>query len=1674
LGKGSHAVLSILRVSGQVTTWLQDLHALLLPKEAAWSPGQAWLLDIYDWDLVLVEQDAALSFGLRLCVGLFPCSMWIKGRPTGAIQRQGSGYISCLFSEGCEKLRLEGIRFFCNSTKHQNTSIKIQGSTLSIFNSSFVRCVSSEDGGVIQSYDRSTVMVNMSNFSGSRSDRFGGAIAAYGGSVHVADSIFSDTFAALGGGAVWSSAYKSCYGVLYYYDTVLQVEGSAFTNCTTNGDGGAILVISDVSESNLKSERLVVVIKSSNFTFCLSSGYGGAIYFSGHSVIADVFLIICSYNSAYSGGAIAARYGVSVAFHGSEIHSNTASESGGAIAASDWGSLALHGSEVHDNTASEIGGAISAIHSAVVLIDCKLDNNRALGFGGGAMFLKETSISVHNSKCSGNRAPSGGGGVLFSQGSVPPAPEIISNICKQENYAVYGSCAASECKSFKFLYTLPEKAWAGLPFKLAVAKIDAYQQTILTDNSFIQLLPSTSDLNALQDLNSSFSFVGSSVSQCVQGVVSFEVAIMPTFVKFSADEGIASVQAQPNIFVQSADSLTGAVMKSDIVSIKFAEGGNVCPQGYILYLDSKKAGVCRACQPETYSVSPLTSHQGSCLNCPAGALCPDGSCVFHGNLSNRICPGAYRILGDWVLGNSSRQFTLRACPPGYSVSAQQCDLCPAFFYCTGDNVPSRPCPSNSYTPPGARSSASCMPSVFVTVTINVPIKRPDFKDNRILEFQSNLANLTRWDLQYVAIKLLQSGDDPETTTVTSDIVAPNAKMAAALVETLNSRALVALLGSESGHEHEVSLISVQVTQCIAGYELNSISKTCQLCPANYFCVGGNQGREACPANLGFSPLGSNQTASCTSAVFVTLVFSIPIFPENVTDIFKSKLIAAISVAAGISSERIEISSALVRATRSLRTEGPASVCMTAQLAAEDIEIARRTGDLISMHITANLAAENIAAAAAIKTKISQPNLNAQLLAVGLPQGTLISISMPESSANPDQTPSVPTVIGISVAAIVLLVVLSFGSFWLISKIRKQNEHSELVAVISSSTVGAAASVKHLPDHLHETYAPDIILGKCVRGNGCVVQAKPKDPDQTMQTHHNSLVAIKVVVPLQKAFTEKELDQLRRQGRVLTLLSGKRCEYSAGFFHGSGQSVHISLNLCWYVMDLLKGENMSSLIHPGHEYGAARTYIHGQSGQGTHPVDAIDCIHAARDVLAALKVVHGEGMLHLNIEPSNIIRCKADGESEKENFTYKLIGYGTVQDSDDTAAKEAVTSSAGTNSIGAGMQAYMSPEMFSDAGNAMYPTDLWSLGITMFEMVTGTLPFYPGSDQTWADAIAGSMTETAPSVLCRIGPDRSSEFDGSLGTVIATALEKKPSARYASSDDMHGAVFGCLVMLGKAFFSVYLSYRKESDGPLAKLLIDELNHSKTPGGHRVAVYVDSCGGHAQGADWNADTAQGLLHAICFSPILSFGATAPMAQFADETSHQRIVAGWQETPLGLTRLVGSEKDREDALLKEMLVAGVLLARSSESGPLLDGESGLLCAAVPVFAGRQLPAGHPKYPRMGKYFDVQGGGGNFPTTPSPRTSQAASSFLRDRVGVPVEMIKRIEGLSVASVVTSLANLPGCHLSDQQGDLVEAVLTHEQKVLVGKGYTGPPVNFDDNILSPEQVACPSLVTHL
>jgi serine/threonine protein kinase len=1568
-----------------------NIFALRHPKQVRWNQsGQAWLIDIYDWDIVLVEKDAAaaLSFGLTLCVGLFPCSMSIKGSPEGLIHRQESGYISCFSAHGCEQLSIESIQFFCDfdqRNKPRESSFKVQGSNMSIWNSTFTGCVSIEDGGVIQSFDKAIVVVNFSRFYDLHSYKFGGAIAAYGGSVFVFNSTFSNVSASHGGGALWSSGYLSCYGFSQFHKTSLRVIASTFTNCSSEENGGAIFVTrnSDLTLSDPDMSSFVVEIHSTTFSYCKS-------------------------------------------------------RSGGAISTSSGVSLDLHGSLIHHNVATGSGGAISANNSAIKFSNSVMNYNEAHGFGGGAMFFNEALIFAKSTSCTGNTAPAGGGGVLLSQGSLPPAPEVIANLCKGENYAMYGPCFASESKSLNFTIISghAELFWAGLPIKLTVVKLDAYHQIVSADSSsFAQMLPSKSSPSAKEDLNASFSFVGTSINQLMRGSASYEIAIKPTFIKFNADAGEARVQTQPHIFLQGTDIQTGSNLQSEVISIKLEEGRKVCPYGYVLDLDWEMNGqrpmaaTCKLCPAEEYSIDPLAASPGSvsrkpsCMTCPAGALCPDGSCAFHHGLSNRVCTGGYLIQGRWEVNNVSKRFELLGCPPGYSAGSEECNVCPAAFYCTGNNVPSRPCLSTSFTPPGANSSTTCKPSVFVTVTVNLPIKRPDFNDFLARQFNKALANATRLNPGYVAIKVVQSGDDPETTTVASDLVVPDAKEAAALVDLFKRGIMTGGMAFDGRLWHNVHLLSVKVTSCIPGYELDLIQQSCELCPANYYCVGGSLGRVACSTVLesSFSPPGSNQTASCTSAVFITLVFSIPLM--NVTDDLRSKLIVAISLTAGIPSERVTISFGNARRAE----EPPASALV----------------------VTAKLAASDAASASTMKGKLDLSSLNTRLVAEGLPQSKSISVTIPETSSYlSGQSLSTSAVIGFSVAAIILLAALSVGAFFLAFKMRAYQRYTEFCAVLKGANAGDTASDRHLPPDLRTIYTSERILSKCLQGSGCVIQAK--------QTTTDMAVAIKVLIPLVTAFQEKELDQLRREKRALTLFSQRKCEYAARLVLGPDMSelVGISSNVSWFIMDLLRGDRMNNVIYPD-----KGPHIKGNE------VSQIECIRLARDVLAALKLLHEEGMLHLNVNPSNIFRCKTasttmQGEVFSGEFSYKLTGFGTVSDS----------KNAGSKSIIAGELAYMPPEMLNEPASANFSTDLWSLGMTMFELITCTLPFQAGTCQDRKAVLPEKMDEEVPNLLDRISPEKRSKYDHSLAALISKVLERNSVRRFSSADEMHDAVFGCLIVHSNAFYSAYLSFREESDEPLAKLLFDELNHSLTPGGHRVAVYSKSTGRDAQEASWNLneDISEGLLHSICYIPIFSYGATVCFTLAEGGNAQDTTTLGWGGWEESRVLQDEDAKVQEDAVLKEMMVAEALLERSSESIIRLDGEKGRVRSLFPVFASLPQPHGHHANPRMGNDFDALGGGRQFSPLTLHSTGQAAARFLRDRAGLPVEATRRVEERSVAAVLAGLVQLQGCRLWEHSRAVAEESLTKEQLALGGKGsggFAGPSKNLDDNAPGEEQV---------
>ena len=72
--------------------------------------------------------------------------------------------------------------------------------------------------------------------------------------------------------------------------------------------------------------------------------------------------------------------------------------------------------------------------------------------------------------------------------------------------------------------------------------------------------------------------------------------------------------------------------------------------------------------------------------------------------------------------------------------------------------------------------------------------------------------------------------------------------------------------------------------------------------------------------------------------------------------------------------------------------------------------------------------------------------------------------------------------------------------------------------------------------------------------------------------------------------------------------------------------------------------------------------------------------------------------------------------------------------------------------------------------------------------------------------------------------------------------------------------------------------------------------------------------------DSDISAGLLHSLCFVPVLSYGATAPLASMPQDP-----IVAWAAEPLGLARLQGKESDREDSVLKVVQTCLYIVALS-----------------------------------------------------------------------------------------------------------------------------------------------------
>jgi serine/threonine protein kinase len=170
--------------------------------------------------------------------------------------------------------------------------------------------------------------------------------------------------------------------------------------------------------------------------------------------------------------------------------------------------------------------------------------------------------------------------------------------------------------------------------------------------------------------------------------------------------------------------------------------------------------------------------------------------------------------------------------------------------------------------------------------------------------------------------------------------------------------------------------------------------------------------------------------------------------------------------------------------------------------------------------------------------------------------------------------------------------------------------------------------------------------------------------------------------------------------------------------------------------------------------------------GPPPIDvAVDWVLQALDGVAE---AHRAGFVHRDLKPENLFLCERPDRSP----IVKVLDFGTV--------KDLVTKGTKLTRTGAtmGSPAYMPPEQVR-AEEIDQRADVWAMGVTLYELTTGRLPF--GGESVPQTLAAILRDHHVPLRVRR--PDAPPELEA----LIACALSKDPAGRYASATELLGAL-----------------------------------------------------------------------------------------------------------------------------------------------------------------------------------------------------------------------------------------------------------------------------------------------
>src|SRR5262249_10891242 len=164
----------------------------------------------------------------------------------------------------------------------------------------------------------------------------------------------------------------------------------------------------------------------------------------------------------------------------------------------------------------------------------------------------------------------------------------------------------------------------------------------------------------------------------------------------------------------------------------------------------------------------------------------------------------------------------------------------------------------------------------------------------------------------------------------------------------------------------------------------------------------------------------------------------------------------------------------------------------------------------------------------------------------------------------------------------------------------------------------------------------------------------------------------------------------------------------------------------------------------------------------------------RQTAEALAIAHDMGIVHRDLKPDNIMIARNRDGSD----CVKVVDFGIAKAADNAAQKVTKTG------LVVGTPEYMSPEQLS--GDKLDGrSDIYSLGLVAFNMLTGTLPFPSDSQQ---ESMIMRLTDR-PKTLSDMKPDRSWPAD--VQAVMDRALERDVNARYQNATDFGMALYNAI-------------------------------------------------------------------------------------------------------------------------------------------------------------------------------------------------------------------------------------------------------------------------------------------